>query len=143
MKDTGFVAKNSSKPISNSTTKDPNSNSANNKKDHEPLIKPTFQKSLEKVKIKQIFEFAGEEVEVEKEVPVNSAEARLLNHSDDHKSNKVKRTAGLSGISNVLSQLTKKPKISTLEKTKLDWDNFKKEEKLEEELSTHNRGKDG
>lgn len=142
MKDTGFVSKNSTKTISNPSTHKP-INVSSNKEESKSL--PTLQKKPEKVKIKQIFEFAGEEVLVEKEVPANSAEARLLSNvsSDTNKTSKVKRSAGLSGISNVLSQLTKKPKISTLEKTKLDWDRFKKEENLEEELTTHNKGKDG
>lgn len=143
MKDTGFVSKNSSRSVSNSTTNKPH-NSVNNKV-HDSPAKFALQKMKEKVKIKQVFEFAGEKVEVEKEVPINSSEARLLSNDsiESVKSNKSKRSAGLSGIGNVLSQLTKKSKISTLEKTKLDWDRFKKEENLEEELSTHNKGKDG
>lgn len=144
MKDTGFVSK-GSKTTSNSSINKSNSNCTSSKKDHAVSIKTNLQKQPEKVKIKQIFDFAGEEVEIEKEVTANSAEARLLGDSSNStaKSNKVKRSAGLTGIGNVLSQLTKKPKISTLEKTKLDWDRFKKEENLEEELSTHNKGKDG
>nr|XP_023026671.1 craniofacial development protein 1 [Leptinotarsa decemlineata] len=141
MKDTGFKSKTSKGGISES--------SKNEKKcsgvAHSSL-KETLKRPQEKVKVTQIFEFAGEEVKVEKEVSADSAEARLLRKPDDNslpKSNRGKRNGGLSGISNVLSQLSKKPKISTLEKTKLDWDNFKKEENIEEELQTHNRGKDG
>ncbi|MCJ8733380.1 hypothetical protein PDJAM_G00222610 [Pangasius djambal] len=37
----------------------------------------------------------------------------------------------------------KKPKMSTLEKSKLDWDTFKAEEGITEELAIHNRGKEG
>lgn len=37
----------------------------------------------------------------------------------------------------------KKPKMSTLEKSKLDWDMFKTEEGITEELAIHNRGKEG
>ncbi|RZC32084.1 craniofacial development protein 1 [Asbolus verrucosus] len=89
-----------------------------------------LKKSAEKMKITQVFKFAGEEVEIEKEVEVDSAEARSTSR-------------GLSGISSVLGQLGKKPKISTLEKSKLDWDKFKKEENLEEELQTYNKGRNG
>lgn len=53
------------------------------------------------------------------------------------------RHVGLGGISSVLGQIGKKAKISTLEKSKLDWDNYKKQENIEEELNTHNKGKDG
>lgn len=55
----------------------------------------------------------------------------------------VKKSGSLKGIGSVLDQLGKKKKISTLEKSKLDWDRFKKEEDIEEELQTHNKGKDG
>lgn len=141
MKDTGFVSKNSSKSVPHSTTnKPPNSVST---KVNDLSVKSPLHKATEKVKIKQIFEFAGEKVEVEKEVPKNSSEARLMSNDSNDSVKSNKRTAGFSGIGNVLSQLTKKTKISTLEKTKLDWDRFKKEENLEEELSTHNKGKDG
>lgn len=74
-------------------------------------------------------------------VSVDSAEARLLPSSHSKVPNK--KPGGLSGIGGVLSQLGKKQKISTLEKSKLDWDRFKKEEDIEEELQTYNKGKDG
>lgn len=119
-----------------------------------PIHKPKIQ---EKVKITKVFEFAGEEVKVEKEVSVDSAEARLSLSAAENSTkspesasaaNKERgkggiRRAGLGGISSVLGQIGKKAKISTLEKSKLDWDNFKKQENIEEEINTHNRGKDG
>ncbi|CAI8019670.1 Craniofacial development protein 1 [Geodia barretti] len=40
-----------------------------------------------------------------------------------------------SGISSVLQSLAKKPKMSTLEKSQLDWNRFKAEEGLEHELT--------
>lgn len=120
-----------------------------------PLERPKVE---EKVKITKVFEFAGEEVKVEKEVPIDSAEARLSLTSAENsektgnsaspagrgsgRGRGAKRT-GLGGISSVLGQLGKKAKISTLEKSKLDWDNYKREENIEEEISTHNKGKDG
>ncbi|CAC5384831.1 unnamed protein product [Mytilus coruscus] len=39
----------------------------------------------------------------------------------------------------VLDKINKKQKISTLNKSKLDWDQFKKDNKLEEDLSLHNK----
>lgn len=140
MKDTGFTSKNSKSVITSSKNTSASSTFNNSKKTEAPL-----KKSADRVKVTQVFEFAGEEVKVEKEVLANSAEARLLNKNKDEqpKTSKGKRSGGLSGIGNVLSQLAKKPKISTLEKTKLDWDKFKKEENIEEELQTYNKGKDG
>ncbi|XP_050292696.1 craniofacial development protein 1 [Anthonomus grandis grandis] len=131
MKDTGFKAK-SSRPSESQTSKP--------KVENKPIVSSVSNKPTNKVKVTQVFEFAGEEVKVEKEVDSNSAEARLL--SKDTKPI-ARKSGGLGGIGNVLSQLGKKQKISTLEKTKLDWDRFKKEENLEEELQTHNKGKDG
>lgn len=130
-----------------------NSINRSNEKKSPSIQKPEVQ---EKVKITKIFEFAGEEVKIEKEVPVDSAEARLSLSAADNSTKSAESTSpasrgrgrggirrGLGGISSVLGQIGKKAKISTLEKSKLDWDNFKKQENLEEELTTHNRGRDG
>lgn len=48
-----------------------------------------------------------------------------------------------AGLSSVLGQIGKKAKLSTLEKTKLDWNSFKKAEGIDEQLTTHNKGKEG
>ena len=37
----------------------------------------------------------------------------------------------------------KKTKMGTLDKSKMDWNQFVNEEGIKEELVTHNRGKDG
>ena len=133
----------------------PQSASNKSKEKSPPIEKPKVE---EKVKITKVFEFAGEEVKVEKEVSIDSAEARLSLSSAENSEKtgnpgppagrgsgrgKGFKRAGLGGISSVLGQLGKKTKISTLEKSKLDWDNYKKQENLEEEISTHNKGKDG
>ncbi|XP_060520140.1 craniofacial development protein 1 [Cylas formicarius] len=141
IKDTGFRSKSNKyepprKPIENM----PNYSDKDKPGLQEKSV--VAEKSNAKVKITQIFEFAGEEVKIEKEVDKNSAEAKLL-VKEPPKSTRPSKTGGLSGIGNVLSQLGKKQKISTLEKSKLDWDRFKKEENIEEELQTHNKGKDG
>lgn len=47
-------------------------------------------------------------------------------------------------MGSVLNRIgAKKPKMSTLEKSKLDWDSFKYEEGITEDLAIHNRGKEG
>ncbi|XP_068115828.1 craniofacial development protein 1 [Hyperolius riggenbachi] len=47
-------------------------------------------------------------------------------------------------MSSILGKLGgKKQKMSTLEKSKLDWETFKEKEGIGEELAIHNRGKDG
>lgn len=140
VKDTGFKSKSNVKTNTPDSSK-PRENVS--KAATTSKTSTTETKYPNKVKVTQIFEFAGEEVKVEKEVSADSAEARLLGNSSDNQVQGAKRAAGLSGISNVLNQLTKKQKISTLEKTKLDWDNYKKDLKIEEELQTFNKGKDG
>lgn len=47
------------------------------------------------------------------------------------------------GLGNILGQLGKKNKLSVLEQSKQDWNSFKDEEGLNEELQTFNKGKDG
>lgn len=108
-----------------------------------PDSKPTEEK---KVTITKIFEFAGEEVKVTKEVPVNSVEAKISTGAGGIATrgrSTASRGRGGGGLSSILSQLGKKEKISTLEKSKLDWDMFKKDENIEEELQAHNKGKNG
>lgn len=46
------------------------------------------------------------------------------------------------GLASILGQMGKQPKLSTLEKSKLDWDEFKKSENLEDELNKYSKGKD-
>ncbi|ESO01708.1 hypothetical protein HELRODRAFT_192237 [Helobdella robusta] len=52
-----------------------------------------------------------------------------------------KRPSG--GLNSLLENFQKKPKMSVLDKSKLDWIGFRKDEGIEEELQQHNRGKNG
>lgn len=93
-----------------------------------------------KVRITQLLDFAGEVVKVDKEVAADSNEARLLEKREGTALAPKKK----GGVAGVLSRLmNKKQKINTLEKSKLDWDNFKRTEGIAEDLKNHNKGKDG
>ncbi|XP_071091838.1 craniofacial development protein 1-like isoform X1 [Haliotis cracherodii] len=112
------------------------------------------------VTITKVFDFAGEEVKVTKEVDVSSREAqeeikKQQTSSEDAKSSTPttsEKPSGLSGISGVkrpaaglgglLNKIGKKPKMSVLEKSKMDWNTFKKDEGIEDDLQIHNRGKE-
>lgn len=89
------------------------------------------------------------QVEVTKEVPADSVEARLAGTNDSmtketpDKKPAAKPAPKKSGMQSILSQINKKNKISTLEKSKLDWDGFKKKQGIEEEIQNHNKGKNG
>ncbi|XP_011471140.1 craniofacial development protein 1 isoform X1 [Oryzias latipes] len=119
----------------------------------------TKTSQADKVVITKVFDFAGEEVRVSKEVSADSREAKTYlktqkaEEEDAGNPDKppvsesplpgasTKRPSGMGGI---LSRLGgKKPKMSTLEKSKMDWDAFKSEEGITEELAIHNRGKEG
>ncbi|XP_002711731.1 craniofacial development protein 1 isoform X1 [Oryctolagus cuniculus] len=119
----------------------------------EELEKP---KETEKVKITKVFDFAGEEVRVTKEVDATSKEAKSflkLNEKEKPQANAPSAALSLaagsglkrsSGMSSLLGKIgAKKQKMSTLEKSKLDWESFKEEEGIGEELAIHNRGKEG
>ncbi|XP_003742343.1 craniofacial development protein 1 [Galendromus occidentalis] len=103
-----------------------------------------------KVKITQVFDFAGEKIEVEKEVEAGSKEAKKLladqekqKQASEQKTVLVRPKVG-GGLSTVVgSILNKKNKMSVLEKSKLDWNGFKRQEGIDEELATFNRGKGG
>ncbi|KAK2703033.1 craniofacial development protein 1-like [Artemia franciscana] len=96
-------------------------------------------KPLEKKKtVTEIFNFAGEEVKVTKEI---SSEAQVSSSPGNIEGKRPPpKTGGLAAIAGMLG---KGKKMTTLEKTKLDWDSFKKEENIEEELKTFNQGKHG
>lgn len=117
------------------------------------------QKPVEKAKpetITKIFEFAGETVEVTEPAAVPSAAtvepksapkpatlgALSSNGSGLPRPPLGGRSSG-GGLGAVLGQIGKKNKLSVLEKTQLDWKKFKHTEGIEEELQTHNRGRDG
>ncbi|KAK3733989.1 hypothetical protein QZH41_009850 [Actinostola sp. cb2023] len=100
--------------------------------------------STSKVTITKTFDFAGEAVTVTKTVDAGSDEAKKAQKEEVSMkpttaapvSASVKRKGGLS---NLLGQIGKKPKISTLEKSKLDWENFKTETGIADDLKIFNK----
>lgn len=100
----------------------------------------------ETVTVTKVYDFAGEEVKVIKEIAANSNEAKALPRkvpaTDTTPLGRLKRSGG-GGIHSVLGKLGKKQKLSTLEKSKLDWQNFKEEKGIHEELNSYKKGKDG
>ncbi|XP_052585563.1 craniofacial development protein 1 [Peromyscus californicus insignis] len=113
-------------------------------------------KESEKVKITKVFDFAGEEVRVTKEVDAASKEAKSFLKQTEKENPQAVVTSAVpplpagsgikrsSGMSSLLGKIgAKKQKMSTLEKSKLDWESFKEEEGIGEELAIHNRGKEG
>lgn len=158
MKDVGAVktqTKLSSDPMISKATETPSALSASlpaSSSSAPAATKPN------KVTVVQEYNFAGETVVVTKEVDAGSKEAQEVIASGTLKteaqptatsslsssanpSTLLKRPPG--GLNSLLSKLNKKPKLSTLEKSKLDWDGFKQKEGITEELQIHNRGKDG
>uniref|UniRef100_A0A803JTF9 Craniofacial development protein 1 n=1 Tax=Xenopus tropicalis TaxID=8364 RepID=A0A803JTF9_XENTR len=114
------------------------------------------QKETSKMTITTVYDFAGEEVRVTKEVDSSSKEAKAFQKQQEKSQQEpspisskssVLEDSGLKrpgGMSSILGKLgSKKQKISTLEKSKLDWESFKEKEGISEELAIHNRGKDG
>lgn len=125
-----------------------------------PVTRETKASEPAKVTITKVFDFAGEEVRVNKEVSADSREAKSYLKSQSTKEEddddgeessstsqpplpgpSAKRPVGMSSILNRIGG--KKQKMSTLEKSKMDWDAFKSEEGITEELAIHNRGREG
>lgn len=106
--------------------------------------------------VKKIFEFAGDTVEVEcrtdaietahvtkpSATPQATVFGRGMHVFGGGGRSSVKRSS-VGGLGSVLGQIGKKTKIGTLEKSKLDWNSFKRQEGIDEQLQTHNKGKDG
>lgn len=120
-------------------------------------IPPSSSKPVKKpqVTVTKVFDFAGEEIRVSKTVDADSKEAKSQEKRNaecdgpkaQQDSTVVTSSCSTSqpgkpaGLSSVLGFINKKNKMSTLDKSKLDWDSFKKEQSLEEELSLHNKSK--
>ncbi|XP_025022422.1 craniofacial development protein 1 [Python bivittatus] len=103
-----------------------------------------------KITVTKVFDFAGEEVRVTKEVDAASKEAqRFLKQQEPKIATQtchptvsgVKRPSSMNSLLGKIG--AKKQKMSTLEKSKLDWENFKEEEGISDELAIHNRGREG
>lgn len=145
-----------SKPNPQSTTITSTSN-GNSKAPEKPKSQKPAVSTEQKKFTTEIFEFAGEKVEVQKEVTASeekkeqSSEVSNSSKASATASNSAKaspiasfnRRSGGSGLNSVLGQIGKKNKLSILEKTKLDWSGFKRNEGIDEELQTHNKGRDG
>ncbi|KFB44399.1 AGAP005152-PA-like protein [Anopheles sinensis] len=100
----------------------------------------------EKPTVAQLFEFAGEQVVVSDEGSKSDSPADAEKTASRPAVSAVPgfpRRSGSGGLGAVLNQINKKNKLTTLEKTKLDWTSFKQKEGIAEELQTHNKGKDG
>jgi len=94
----------------------------------------------ETTKVVEEYEFAGEKVKVTREV----AKVEVGSSTSTQKLKRPPPFVKSGGLSGFASQLSgKKPKLTTLEKSKLDWDGFKKDEGIEEDLKTFNQGKQG
>ncbi|PIO56500.1 hypothetical protein TELCIR_22100, partial [Teladorsagia circumcincta] len=80
--------------------------------------------------ITEVFDFAGDEVKVQR--VVSAEEAKDIEAKEKRKENeKSKRpTQKRLGIGAALTLLAKKPKMSVLDKSDLDWNLFKSEKNL-------------
>jgi hypothetical protein len=83
----------------------------------------------DKVVVKQVFDYAGETVVVERAVDKDSKEA-------------AKALAKKGNLDDILETLNNKKKMSTMGKSKLDWDRFKEKEGIAEELEQATKSKD-
>ncbi|XP_054740411.1 craniofacial development protein 1 [Anastrepha obliqua] len=118
--------------------------------------KPTETEKHETTTVTEVLDFAGEEVRVEKVVNADSVKenkAMVQRIAAGSSALRVGLPVGLkrpmagssgsSGLGSILNKIGKTKKISVLEKSQLDWKNFKQDEGIEEELKTFNKGKDG
>lgn len=96
--------------------------------------------------VTEIFEFAGEKVEVQKEIKTDNSvdtAAGVSASSASQNKSRIGNSGGSGGLASVLGQIGKKNKLSILQKTQIDWSGFKNKEGIDEELQTFNKGRDG
>ncbi|ALC41583.1 Yeti [Drosophila busckii] len=138
--DVGTVSKPVAKPMEKIEAVKPKESPKSAKLEKKPAVADTKT---------EILDFAGEQVVVARPLNGSSSSAKE-NQKQSSVSPKTfgtaKRTANAPpalGLDSLLNQLGKKKKMSVLEKSQHDWKSFKSEEGIEEELRTHNMGKDG
>eukprot|EP00731_Ephydatia_muelleri_P026714 Em0018g814a len=114
------------------------------------LAEPRKDEGNKTVAIQKTYDFAGEEVIVVEKVAADSKRQRssLENHWGSEAvvatstATKPAATVGAKrkgGVGSVLEMLNKKPKMSTLEKSKLDWMKYRQQEGLEEQLEQNKK----
>jgi len=101
-----------------------------------PALIPAVPK---KQTVTDVFDFAGEEVRVERVI----SHDEMLNSDKTKPKEAPKRKSAGGGLESAMNLLSKKPKLSTLAKSSIDWNTYKREHGIGEDLETHNRGKDG
>uniref|UniRef100_A0A1B0GEY5 Craniofacial development protein 1 n=1 Tax=Glossina morsitans morsitans TaxID=37546 RepID=A0A1B0GEY5_GLOMM len=126
-------------------------------------IQENKTESKDKLIVTEVMDFAGEDIRIQKQIDLNSSSSKKENRAALTATPKMQPFgrimpgAGLkrqspslsgssssgSGLGTILNQIGKKKKLSVLEKTKLDWNSFKHDEGIAEELQTFNKGKDG
>lgn len=87
----------------------------------------------ESVTLEKTVKYAGKDLRVTKVVDANSAEATAA--AAEAKEQSAKRVAPESKLDDVLVALQQPKSISTVEKSSYDWDKFKNENKLNDELA--------
>ncbi|KAF6018759.1 Cfdp1 [Bugula neritina] len=107
---------------------------------------PAVSKPKGTVKVTKVFDFAGETVRVDKEIAADTTESKATANGDPPSgslgaqlgSSATKRPGGLGAV---LGFISKKQKISTLDKSKLDWEKYKAEQGITTELKNHANSK--
>ncbi|GFY67697.1 craniofacial development protein 1 [Trichonephila inaurata madagascariensis] len=113
----------------------------------EPEIKKeneTKVSNTEAASVSKVFEFAGETFLVDKVSNSLDNVTAEVNTPDDDPSEASPPATQKRGLGSVLDTIgNKKQKLTVLEKTRLDWKSFKKNEGIEEDLEKFNKGKQG
>lgn len=117
------------------------------------ISQATFpDKSIEKIKITRTYEFAGKQITEEKEVDINSEEAKAhlnsikIKASNDVKPQPASSTPALrrkrkrASLLDAVISNSSSAKLSTLEKSRLDWATYVDKNKISDELKYKNKG---
>ena len=111
----------------------------------------TTSTSVNTITITKTFDFAGENIEVTKEVDKDSKEAQKflrgkqkLQTDQNNGGVPVQKKETVGGLSSIMGVIAgKTPKLGCLDKSKMDLEKYVDEVGIKEELKTHNKGKDG
>eukprot|EP00002_Diphylleia_rotans_P018555 TRINITY_DN3591_c0_g1_i4.p1 TRINITY_DN3591_c0_g1~~TRINITY_DN3591_c0_g1_i4.p1 ORF type:complete len:281 (-),score=77.54 TRINITY_DN3591_c0_g1_i4:376-1218(-) len=95
----------------------------------------------QKVKVAEILDFAGEKIRLERTVVVGSKEEKKLTEAlqkEEKREQLLKRPA--SNLDSIIAEIGKKKKMNTLDKSRMDWDQYKEKTQISDELKHATKG---
>jgi len=103
----------------------------------------TLQSPPITTKVTEEYKFAGQTITVSKEIPISSPTSHTKGISNSNNVSPIGKKAASpgrqGGLDSLLSSIGKKKTLSVIDKSQMDWNDFKKKQNITEELESHKK----